>query len=77
MMNAQSGDTTDRYPVVKTLEDFKNNFSIFTANMFKGLDWSNILVAGGSVLGCLQRYLFLTQRTRYVRFTRPNYVHCV
>ena len=30
------------------------NFSLFTENQFQNLNWDNILVAGGSVLGCLE-----------------------
>ena len=30
-----------------------DNFAIFTENQLRDLDWSNVFVAGGSVLGCL------------------------
>eukprot|EP01125_Pyxidicula_operculata_P005044 TRINITY_DN1852_c3_g2_i1.p1 TRINITY_DN1852_c3_g2~~TRINITY_DN1852_c3_g2_i1.p1 ORF type:complete len:1923 (-),score=635.24 TRINITY_DN1852_c3_g2_i1:335-6103(-) len=38
---------------IVSIEDFKKNFEDFTCNVLKGLDWSNIIVAGGSVLGSL------------------------
>ena len=40
--------------VCPTLSKFEENWNAFTENQFKGLNWNNIFVAGGSVLSCLQ-----------------------
>lgn len=49
-----------QFPVQPTLEDFKSSFSRLSLNALNGLDWSNILVAGGFVL----RSLFLKDPDR-------------
>lgn len=33
--------------------EFQENWKALVGDMFDGLDWNNIFVAGGSVLGCL------------------------
>ena len=35
------------------LEEFQENWNLFTQGMFKDMDWNNVVIAGGSVLGCL------------------------
>ncbi|KAJ5074185.1 hypothetical protein M0811_00814 [Anaeramoeba ignava] len=40
--------------ITPKFENFKKNFDIFTENQLDSLDWNNIIVAGGSVLACLQ-----------------------
>ena len=44
-----------RQPAVKTrdLASFKETFSRMTGDILKGLDWSNVLVAGGMILAPL------------------------
>lgn len=37
--------------IVGSLSEFQNNWREFTKGMFAGLDWNNVLVAGGAVLG--------------------------
>ncbi|KAH3742859.1 Arp, Ankyrin repeat protein [Pelomyxa schiedti] len=39
-----------RLPLVKTLDEFKQNFNLFTAWRLEGMSWDNICVAGGAVL---------------------------
>lgn len=36
-----------------TTAAFKRNFDTLTGGLLKGLDWSNVIVAGGMVLGAL------------------------
>lgn len=36
---------------------FTANFDSFTENQFKGMNWNNVIVAGGCVLGMLQAIL--------------------
>ncbi|VUC26031.1 unnamed protein product [Clonostachys rosea] len=38
---------------VPSLEDFRNNFSVFSEAALSGLDWSNVVAAGSSVVNCL------------------------
>ena len=33
--------------------EFFDNWNLFTQGMFKDINWNNVVVAGGSVLGCL------------------------
>ncbi|KAJ3412533.1 Protein mono-ADP-ribosyltransferase parp4 [Chytridiales sp. JEL 0842] len=40
--------------VAPTLQTFKQNWDAFTCGMFKYVDFSNVFVAGGAVLSCLQ-----------------------
>jgi len=47
-------DTTRRGPcVVPSMEVFLERWNEFTEGMFAGMDWSNVVVAGGAVLACL------------------------
>jgi hypothetical protein len=34
-------------------DEFCSNWDVMTQGIFKGVDWSNLFVAGGCVLGCL------------------------
>ena len=38
---------------VERIKDFERNWTIFTQDMLKHLDWDNVVAAGGSVLACL------------------------
>lgn len=38
---------------VESLELFCDNFNIFSSNVLSHMNWSNVVVAGGSVLACL------------------------
>lgn len=40
--------------IVDSKDQFLTNWEAFTKGMFKGLDWTNIFIAGGAVLACLQ-----------------------
>ncbi|RIB25411.1 hypothetical protein C2G38_2166058 [Gigaspora rosea] len=44
------------------IEAFKRNWKLFTEASLDGLDWSNIIVSGGSILACL---LPLDQKNHY------------
>ena len=35
------------------VEAFKENWNLFTEKSLEGLDWSNLIVSGGSILACL------------------------
>ena len=37
--------------IVPTIEEFKNRFYLFHQGVLDGLNWTNILCAGGCVLG--------------------------
>jgi hypothetical protein len=50
---AESLKITPGAPCVVSEKDFKRNFSIFTEDQLKFLNWDNIFIAGGSVLACL------------------------
>ncbi|KAE8369865.1 ankyrin repeat-containing domain protein [Aspergillus caelatus] len=39
--------------VVSSLEDFRNNFNIFSEGSLSDMDWSNVVVAGSAVVTCL------------------------
>lgn len=39
---------------VLTQDEFVRNYELFTENMLRFLDWSNVFAAGGSVMACLQ-----------------------
>lgn len=39
--------------VVKSLGDFRHNFSVFSEAALVDLDWSNVVAAGSSVVNCL------------------------
>ncbi|KAL5358884.1 ankyrin repeat-containing domain protein [Aspergillus floccosus] len=39
--------------VVPRLEEFKNNFAIFSEASLSDMDWSNVIVAGSAVVTCL------------------------
>lgn len=38
------------FAIVKTLKDFQRQFEIFTRNSLQGLNWSNVIAAGSSVV---------------------------
>ncbi|KAE8220602.1 hypothetical protein CF319_g5897 [Tilletia indica] len=38
---------------IRSLQEFRKNFDNFGGSVLKDLDWSNVGVAGGSVLACL------------------------
>ena len=38
---------------VKSISEFRKNFSTFTSNALQFLDWSNVLAAGGACTACL------------------------
>eukprot|EP01090_Pellita_catalonica_P000570 TRINITY_DN10390_c0_g1_i2.p1 TRINITY_DN10390_c0_g1~~TRINITY_DN10390_c0_g1_i2.p1 ORF type:complete len:665 (-),score=119.73 TRINITY_DN10390_c0_g1_i2:35-2029(-) len=40
----------EKRAIVATQKEFEKNFDEFTGGMFKGMDWSNVIVAGGAVL---------------------------
>eukprot|EP00026_Physarum_polycephalum_P002563 Phypoly_transcript_02570.p1 GENE.Phypoly_transcript_02570~~Phypoly_transcript_02570.p1 ORF type:complete len:781 (+),score=143.83 Phypoly_transcript_02570:254-2344(+) len=46
-------NTTKNSPIVPSMEEFKRRFHIFTGGLLEGLDWTNVICAGGSVLACL------------------------
>jgi hypothetical protein len=39
--------------MVADLDEFKNNWTIFSENSLSLLDWTNVVAAGGSVLACV------------------------
>ncbi len=39
---------------VNTYEEFTKNWTEFTSGQLEGLDWTNLFVAGGAVLGCMK-----------------------
>ncbi|KOC16985.1 ankyrin repeat protein [Aspergillus flavus AF70] len=39
--------------VVSSLEDFRNNFNIFSEGSLSDMDWNNVVVAGSAVVTCL------------------------
>jgi len=44
----------DGQPAVVPRGQFHDNWDIFTGGLFKGMDWSNVVVAGGAVLACVK-----------------------
>ena len=59
---------------VPRLDDFKQQFeSYFAENMLNGLDWGNMVVAGGSVVGCTRpipsRHQDMASKRAYYRDT--------
>jgi hypothetical protein len=56
---AALAEQPDRRQIVKALPDFQRNFDSFCGDLLKGLDYDNVLVAGGSVL-----YNLLNQERR-------------
>lgn len=46
-------------PATVSLDSFLLRWSHFSGGMFDGLDWSNIFVAGGAVLGLFPSFLSL------------------
>ncbi|KAH3760531.1 hypothetical protein Pelo_7692 [Pelomyxa schiedti] len=42
------------WPWVTTLKEFIDNFDSLSCGQFRSFDWNNVVVAGGSVLACLQ-----------------------
>ncbi|KIM35117.1 hypothetical protein M413DRAFT_32741 [Hebeloma cylindrosporum] len=44
----------DGSPAFVTSDRFMRNWDIFTDRILKDLDWSNVVAAGGAVLGCLK-----------------------
>jgi hypothetical protein len=56
---------------VATLKDFRDQFlQYFCEGLLREIDWSNIIVAGGSVVGCCQKipskYSSMFQRRKYL-----------
>ena len=48
----------DKVKEVQTIENkegFIGNWNLFTSHLFDGVDWSNLFVAGGAVLGPLRK----------------------
>ena len=39
--------------IVRSLDEFKNNFRLFSESSLVDMDWSNVIVAGSSVTTCL------------------------
>lgn len=39
--------------VTSTLKEFQRNWDVFTESSLRGIDWTNVFAAGGSVLACL------------------------
>ena len=44
---------SEKKPSVVPFLEFSKNWSLLTKDVFEGLNWSNVLVAGGSVLSCI------------------------
>lgn len=70
-------DTTRRQDgepsMVLNLEEFKNNWAIFSENSLSQLsDWNNVVVAGGSVLACL---LPMDKEHKKTKRTLRKYFH--
>ena len=42
---------SNKFPTVPTIEEFNRRFFLLTHGILEGIDWTNILCAGGSVLG--------------------------
>eukprot|EP00698_Gefionella_okellyi_P010831 TRINITY_DN2842_c0_g1_i1.p1 TRINITY_DN2842_c0_g1~~TRINITY_DN2842_c0_g1_i1.p1 ORF type:complete len:1539 (-),score=330.01 TRINITY_DN2842_c0_g1_i1:264-4880(-) len=62
--------------IVSSLADFQYNLDIFSCGALRGLDWSNVLVAGGAVLASLtERFPSdATRKKRRERFQDACYV---
>ncbi|KAL0489847.1 hypothetical protein AKO1_005972 [Acrasis kona] len=45
----------EKYIICDGLSTFKNQFDQFTDGLFRNVDWSNMVVAGGSVLACCRQ----------------------
>lgn len=45
---------TPDMPCVSSHKEFMRNFNLFTEYQLRELDWSNVFVAGGTTLACLQ-----------------------
>ena len=59
--------------MVESLEDFQKNWAVFTEGSLVQLtDWSNVVAAGGSVLGCL---LPLPKADRETKRTMRKFYH--
>jgi hypothetical protein len=37
--------------IAPSIEEWKRRFNILTYGLLEGMDWSNVLCAGGSILG--------------------------
>jgi hypothetical protein len=59
---------------VKTLADFKANWSVFSEDVLSSIDWSNVVVAGGSVNACL---LPVGQIYQHSRTALQDYYHTI
>lgn len=42
---------------VDTIEEFKETFDKYTFNLFKSFDFSNTVIAGGFILGCVKNFI--------------------
>ncbi|KAK6535854.1 hypothetical protein TWF281_000104 [Arthrobotrys megalospora] len=72
-LDSSTRKTTGERAIVD-LEDFKRNFSIFTEDALQGLDWSNIVAAGSSVLTPI---LAVPEEHRKNKRTLRDYYHQV
>jgi hypothetical protein len=60
---------------IVTSDQFQKNFTELTRGVFKGLDWKNVIAAGGSVLAALQpgdRSSFNVRGVKHL--SRPHFV---
>jgi len=60
--------------IVDSKDQFLTNWEIFTKGMFKGLDWTNIFIAGGAVLGTPSPLFLSFPFFAYVVFIAPQEV---
>ena len=51
--NFLSNIDNDTIPIVHTINEFNKHFNYFTENCLEGLNWNNLIVAGGAVMTCL------------------------
>ncbi len=58
--------------IVDSQDQFLTNWETFTKGMFKGLDWTNIFIAGGAVLGTPSPLLFSFPFFAYVVSIAPQ-----
>ena len=51
--NIPSVASTGSPSIVSSLSEFRKNFNCFTSNALLGMDWTNVLAAGGACTACL------------------------
>lgn len=51
-MSNPTGRSEGQQPCFVSAAQFAENWSVFTQNLLRGLDWSNVFAAGGAVLAC-------------------------